>query len=257
MAEVPAAKRPALGPSAPPRWQMASYKGKQVFVLVRGSTLPRVGVVQMRYSLKNGSALYSLHADKLEHASAGSAPKTGGGGGTKAKKTSNEHKAAAAALILKLESQPNKVVIVATDGACTGNPGPAGAGAVLKHPDNKTTIEKLKPLGHGTNQIAELEGIGLALDLATEAKLDGLKLAVLTDSAYALGMLQPGSKWKAKENVELVRSLRARIAQRKAGVEIHKVKAHCGVPMNERADALAGRAVGMCGGANPMKRKRE
>ncbi|MFI5307299.1 MAG: ribonuclease HI, partial [Polyangiales bacterium] len=48
--------------------------------------------------------------------------------------------------------------------------------------------------------------------------------------------------WKAKANVELVKRVRGRLAARK-DVQFHYVRGHSGVPLNERADALAVQAV--------------
>jgi ribonuclease HI len=134
------------------------------------------------------------------------------------------------------------VVVIHTDGACSGNPGPGGWGAVLQY---NGTIKELKggePLT--TNNKMELTA-------ATEA-LNALKrpceVELHTDSQYVKNGLQ---KWihgwkkngwrtadkKPVKNVELWQALDA--AVQRHTVRWHWVKGHDGDEMNERADALA------------------
>ena len=126
-------------------------------------------------------------------------------------------------------------VIVYADGACSGNPGPAGVGIVIL--DGGARRELGEYLGEGTNNIAELTAIELALS-AIDAR--DRPVRVHTDSQYAIGVLTKG--WKAKANVELVARVRALIA-RFSDIELRYVPGHAGVPLNERADALAVEAV--------------
>ena len=65
-------------------------------------------------------------------------------------------------------------------------------------------------------------------------------LKVYTDSSYSIGVLAKG--WKAKANVELVASVKAALAKLPS-FELHHVRGHHGVPLNERADQLAVAAV--------------
>lgn len=72
------------------------------------------------------------------------------------------------------------------DGACLGNPGPMGAGAVVECGGKRRTVSK--PLGHGTNNVAEYEaaiaGLSLALAMgATSATLHGDSQLVLNQLA--------------------------------------------------------------------------
>lgn len=122
--------------------------------------------------------------------------------------------------------------VVYTDGACTGNPGPAGLGVVVLGKPART--ERSEYLGHATNNIAELTAILRGLEL-TEGPV-----VIHTDSQYAIGVLTKG--WKAKANTELVLSIRAALAKR-GQVRIVYVPGHSGVPLNERADELARRAI--------------
>ncbi len=133
------------------------------------------------------------------------------------------------------DALPADAVHVWTDGACTGNPGPAGVGVVVL--DRGQRREHAEYLGHGTNNIAELTAVLRGLDLVTDRTRPVL---VYTDSSYAIGVLSLG--WKAKANVELVAEIRDTLA-RYDDVRFVKVKGHAGVPENERCDALATGAV--------------
>lgn len=130
---------------------------------------------------------------------------------------------------------PPGAVHVWTDGACTGNPGPAGVGVVVI--DGVSRREHGEYLGHGTNNIAELTAVLRGLDLVSDRTRPVL---VYTDSSYAIGVLSLG--WKAKANVELVAEIRDALA-RYDDVRFVKVPGHAGVPDNERCDALARGAV--------------
>lgn len=132
------------------------------------------------------------------------------------------------------KAAPGEVVAYA-DGACSGNPGPAGLGVVLLTHDSRRELSEY--LGRGTNNIAELT----AILRAAEAFPEGEKvLKVYTDSSYSIGVLAKG--WKAKANVELIATIRKALAKLPA-FELHHVRGHRGVPLNERADQLAVAAV--------------
>lgn len=122
-----------------------------------------------------------------------------------------------------------------TDGACSGNPGPAGSGVVLVEPGGKLH-EGLEYLGEATNNVAELTAILRALEWIPA---DVGPIVVHTDSQYAIGVLQKG--WKAKANQELVAHIRRVVQQR--GALLRYVPGHEGVPLNERADELAREAI--------------
>jgi ribonuclease HI len=57
-------------------------------------------------------------------------------------------------------------LVIHTDGAARGNPGPAGAGAVLRDADGTVVAEIAEPLGHATNNVAEWTAVLLALEEA-------------------------------------------------------------------------------------------
>ena len=58
-------------------------------------------------------------------------------------------------------------LLIHTDGAARGNPGPAGAGAILRNADDGTVVAEIaEPLGHATNNVAEWSAVRLALEEA-------------------------------------------------------------------------------------------
>ena len=127
-------------------------------------------------------------------------------------------------------------VVAYADGACRGNPGPAGAGALVLLPDGRQGEASLA-LGHATNNIGELSAIGLVLDLLTEPGVDTTtEWTLYTDSKYTMGVLT--KNWKAKANQELIAGLKGRLREW-TGVTMEWVPGHAGVWGNERADALA------------------
>jgi ribonuclease HI len=130
---------------------------------------------------------------------------------------------------------PEGAVIAYADGACSGNPGPAGLGLVVI--DGTRRIEVSEYLGEGTNNIAELTAVLRALEEIDDPTRPAL---IHTDSQYTIGVVQKG--WKAKANVELVAELREELSGRDRTRLVY-VPGHSGVPLNERADELAREAV--------------
>jgi ribonuclease HI len=96
--------------------------------------------------------------------------------------------------------------------------------------------EGLEYLGEATNNVAELTAILRALEWIPQG---ARAILVHTDSQYAIGVLQKG--WKAKANAELV--ARAKQTLKARGARLEYVPGHKGVPLNERADALAREAI--------------
>lgn len=131
---------------------------------------------------------------------------------------------------------PVNPIHVWTDGACTGNPGPAGLGVVIV--DGEQTRELSEYLGEGTNNIAELTAIYRGLETVSDRKRS---VIVYSDSSYSIGLLT--QNWKAKANTELVEKLRA-LTKQFADLRFVKVAGHAGIPLNERTDELARQAVG-------------
>lgn len=136
---------------------------------------------------------------------------------------------------LKLEKEPpeeqDDMIQIYTDGASSGNPGPAGIGILLRYGSREKEISKY--IGIATNNIAELEAIRVAL---LELKRTDLPVKIFTDSTYAYGVLTLG--WKVKKNVELVKSIKS-IISKFSRLKFYKVKGHAGIDGNEKADYLA------------------
>jgi ribonuclease HI len=127
-------------------------------------------------------------------------------------------------------------IIIYTDGACTGNPGPMGLGAVVI--DGGKRLEISEFLGEGTNNIAELTAVLRALEAVSDRASRPVR--VHTDSQYAIGLLS--KNWKAKANQELVERLRG-LTKRFPGLRFEYVRGHSGIPENERCDELARQAI--------------
>ncbi|GDX83065.1 hypothetical protein LBMAG42_48760 [Deltaproteobacteria bacterium] len=163
----------------------------------------------------------------------------GSGFGSAGTRTAAQATAAKAAAGAQLAASAHAIQCF-TDGACVGNPGPAGSGLVVKFPDG-TRIERHRALGLATNNIGELTAIEMALDELAAASVDpAAAVVVFSDSQYARGVLTLG--WKAKANVSLIAGIRAKLRDR-PGVSLQWVAGHVGIAENERADALAGRGV--------------
>jgi ribonuclease HI len=126
-------------------------------------------------------------------------------------------------------------IIVYTDGACTGNPGPMGVGVVLSADGERKEISEY--LGVGTNNIAELTAVLLGLEAITDRERP---VRVHADSTYVIGVLARG--FKAKANAELIGRIRLLMREFK-DLAFVKVEGHAGVPENERCDELARAAV--------------
>jgi ribonuclease HI len=126
-------------------------------------------------------------------------------------------------------------ILIFTDGASSGNPGPAGIGVVLRFGKHEKEISEY--IGLATNNIAELKAIEAGL---LALKKTDLPVRIFTDSKYAYGVLTLG--WKAKANSELVQSIKKTMKKFK-NLKIVKVKGHAGDEGNERADFLATSAI--------------
>ena len=140
----------------------------------------------------------------------------------------------------------SETIDIFSDGACKGNPGPGGWGAVLRLGDHEKEIHGGEP--HTTNNRMEMMAV---IEALTQLKKPS-KVRVYTDSQYVqkgISEWLPG--WKARrwrtaanqpvKNVDLWQRLDALAAQH--DVRWLWVKGHAGHPENERADALANRGI--------------
>lgn len=142
-------------------------------------------------------------------------------------------------------------LFVYTDGACSGNPGPGGWGALMIARDGNKVVKERELCGgeaHTTNNRMELLGAIHALEALERPS----KLTIITDSAYVKngvttwihGWKRNGwrtSNKKPVKNVELWKRIDE--AQARHDVKWEWVKGHAGHPENERADELARRGM--------------
>lgn len=141
-----------------------------------------------------------------------------------------------------------KTILIFTDGAAKGNPGPGGWGAILIRPDGQ-----VEELGRGYDQVTnnqmELEAVITALQRL--AGQDG-KCAVLTDSTYVIqgitewiwGWTRNGWQTAAGDDVknkDRWQRLAKLVNERRqhGGISWHYVRGHQGTGGNERADQIA------------------
>ncbi|MFW2341698.1 ribonuclease HI [Brevundimonas sp.] len=138
-------------------------------------------------------------------------------------------------------------VIIHTDGACRGNPGPGGWGAILQTGAGQSR-ELKGGESHTTNNRMELTAAIMAL----EALKRPCRVDLHTDSRYVMdGITKWIRAWKARgwktadkkpvKNEDLWRRLDAAHARHQ--VKWHWVKGHAGHELNERADTLANEGI--------------
>jgi len=224
-------------------WRTMLLRGKRVFVRCdeAGELRPDGGRVEIRYKPNDGRA-YMAGVRNLEPSTDSTVlpddhcgpavrpdPKA-----TKGKSKKKKRGAKASAVPSSFPEAPaDGEVLAYCDGACSGNPGPAALGAVIRSAGKELRLAEY--LGKGTNNIAELTAILRVLQEAPEGPL-----TIYTDSSYAIGLLTKG--WKAKKNKELVAELRETFDGRPE-TELVYVPGHAGVTLNEVADELAVAAV--------------
>lgn len=143
-----------------------------------------------------------------------------------------------------------KQVEIFTDGACQGNPGPGGWGAILRYKGNEKEISGGDPAT--TNNRMELTAVIEALRLLKEP----CQVTIYSDSQYVCNGITKGwaKGWKSRGwkksdkspalNPELWDALLTEIDRHQ--VEMVWVKGHAGHPENERCDALAVAAAERC-----------
>ncbi|MCA9691688.1 MAG: reverse transcriptase-like protein [Myxococcales bacterium] len=229
-------------------WKQFQFRDQTVFARVLDSGKPIVhrGRVEIRYKL---GAIKSYRAspenlEPIDGAIISDAEFKGAGPGKRGATAEN------------LREKPkdpvsDATVIIHTDGACSGNPGPAGIGIHISRPDETVEIsEFISTLA--TNNFAELAAILRALEELREDERD-TSIHLYTDSGWALGVLIGG--WKAKTNLDQIGAIQKKMAEF-SKLELLKVKGHAGVDGNEEADHLATTAVRREASKPPRTRRR-
>ena len=141
---------------------------------------------------------------------------------------------------------PADCVIIHTDGACSGNPGPGGWAALLRWRNHEKILSGSSPAT--TNNVMELTAVIHALETLKRP----MRVALYTDSRYVMdGITRWIHKWKrngwctaderAVKNEPLWRRLDAACARHR--IDWHWVKGHSGQPENTRVDRLARAAL--------------
>jgi len=141
-----------------------------------------------------------------------------------------------------------KEILIYTDGACSGNPGPGGWGAVLFYGEHSRELSG--GAGETTNQRMELTAV---IEALKALKVCEWSVIVFTDSAYIVNAFKQNwinnwqrngwknSKKEAVANQDLWQELLA--LMNKNRVKFEKVKGHAGDRWNERCDELARQAL--------------
>ena len=136
-----------------------------------------------------------------------------------------------------------KTVTIYTDGACSGNPGPGGWGAILEYMGHEKELSGGEP--NTTNNRMELTAVIKAL----QALKEPCTVELYSDSKYVLDALQKGwaVSWRKKGwiksdkkpalNPDLWETLLSLVE--KHDVRYHWVKGHASNPKNNRCDELA------------------
>jgi len=217
-----------------PQWQRMHFKRNKVWLEIddTGKPVLRDGKVRIKYQLDQSHEYWVYPSSVTPLSTDGKSETASPAPRSKTKKTAASK---APDGVPVTDAQCREAICIFTDGACSGNPGPAGIGVVLRYKEDHKEISRY--IGQATNNIAELEAIQAGLDAV---KNPDLPVIVFTDSSYALGLLTRG--WKAKQNQALVGKIKNLMMSFKQ-LRFVKVKGHAGHPENERADRLAVKAI--------------
>ena len=173
-------------------WIETEFKGKRIWAQLNeaGEMVVIGGRVPIRYSDSLGAKIYRAGASRVirgggspielpegvsaDATPAKARPSRGSGFGSAGTRTVAQAAAAKESAAKLLTSFRPDAAVCFTDGSCKGNPGPAGAGAVVKLPGGQV-LERSMALGVATNNVGELAAVGLALDLLAN---EGMELSL-------------------------------------------------------------------------------
>lgn len=227
-------------------WIEAKFRDDTVLVRsdAQGRAVPgRGGLVDFCY--KPGGKVYRSHADKFtvtggtpKALPAGEpAPARGGRSASRSKTGGPPVRVGKGVVLVGMAGRrpESESIQIWTDGACSGNPGPAGSG--VHYSAGGEVREVSEYLGQGTNNIAELTAMLRGLEMVPDPSVP---VDLMSDSDYGLKVVT--GQYKAKKNKELIAEVQAALS-RFTDIQLVKVPGHAGVPGNERADELARLAI--------------
>lgn len=129
-----------------------------------------------------------------------------------------------------------KRAVLYADGACRGNPGPAGSGAALVNEDGHVVAEVMRFLGPGTNNVAEYTALVIGLEEAWRHKVEDLEIRM--DSKLVVE--QMNGRWRVRD--AKLRPLADRTRVLLARFPKWRLR-HIPRDQNAVADLLANRAI--------------
>jgi len=216
-------------------WKRMRFKKNKVWLATNpdGSPLTKNGKVLIKYQLKQDYE-YWVKAEsvkRIETPSAASEESTK----SRIREPGPQKKTKRIDAKPTADIDAGDAISIFTDGASSGNPGPAGIGVLLRYREYIKEISV--DIGIATNNAAELKAVEAGL---AAVKKSDLPVRIFTDSSYVYGVLV--LNWKAYKNQAQIESIRKSISQF-ADLKIVKIKGHAGLEGNERADFLATSAI--------------
>jgi len=226
-------------------WIPAKFRDDEVFVRCNAEgqvAAGQGGLVDFRY--KPDGKTYRSHADKFTvptgatpWAHTAALPPAATGPASRSKAGGPPRRVGAGVILVGMAGRRPEAVSIQiwTDGACSGNPGPAGSGVHYSFAGEVREVSEY--LGQGTNNIAELTAMLRGLELVPDPSAP---VDLMSDSDY--GLKVACGQYKAKKNQELIGRIQKVLATF-SDIQLVKVPGHAGVPGNERADELARLAI--------------
>ena len=217
-------------------WKRMSFKGNKVWAEIdeSGNLKAKNGKVLIKYNLKQDYQYLMKQENLLPESQAVPGSKSSNKRSA-SRKSGKKRKDSSESDQDVDKNLPEQCIRIYTDGASSGNPGPAGIGILLIYGENKKEISSF--IGRATNNIAELRAVKVALE--TVKRFD-LPVRIFSDSSYVIGVLT--KDWKAKANQELIMEIK-KLMRKSQDISFVKVKGHAGIKENEVADFLATSAI--------------
>ena len=131
-----------------------------------------------------------------------------------------------------------------TDGSYNKDTHSAGAGVTFLIKD-KILLQAYQPLGHNTNNFAEIYAVGMALTLIKQLQIPYTRTHIFSDSIYTINTLTLKHSTKVHINLKLIHIVRnmLKILNRNTPIIFHWTPSHKGIQGNTLADKLANQAT--------------